>query len=279
MPRTAENTNWAASVDSIVSRAPRSASHRDPLRAQVRLLALLSSAAPLNVLLGALASYVETWTEGLHCTVLLVDPTGRLLRPGAAPSLPDAYTRAIDPVPIGIGEGSCGTAAARREMVVVEDVERSDLWTKYAPIALSYGLRACWSVPIVDDAGALLGTLALYYRERRAPSTRETDLIQFASSLAAFVMQRHRDDFAPPMRGSKRLFGVRTSAFGQAASTATTAGSTNGASVSTSTRVTDLIRTDVGARGFILRMSSATPERATTPRGVSSSTMSLTIGS
>src|SRR5205823_12625859 len=137
----------------------------DPLRAQVRLLALLSSAAPLNVLLGALASYVETWTEGLHCTVLLVDPTGRLLRPGAAPSLPDAYTRAIDPVPIGIGEGSCGTAAARREMVVVEDVERSDLWTKYAPIALSYGLRACWSVPIVDDAGALLGTLALRSEE------------------------------------------------------------------------------------------------------------------
>src|SRR2546429_241213 len=193
MPRTAENTNWAATVDSIVSRAPRAASHRDPLRAQVRLLALLSSAAPLNALLGALASYVETWTEGLHCTVLLVDPTGRLLRPGAAPSLPDAYTHAIDPVPIGIGEGSCGTAAARREMVVVEDVEQSDLWTKYAPIALSYGLRACWSVPIVDDAGALLGTLALYYRERRAPSRHETDLIQFASSLAAFVMQRHRD--------------------------------------------------------------------------------------
>ena len=191
MPRTAENTDWAATVDSIVSRAPRSSSDRDPLRAQVRLLALLSSAAPLNVLLGGLASYVETWTEGLHCTVLLVDPTGRLLRPGAAPSLPEAYTHAIDPVPIGIGEGSCGTAAARREMVVVEDVEQSDLWTKYAPIALSYGLRACWSVPIVDDAGALLGTLALYYRERRAPSTPETDLIQFASCLAAFVIQRH----------------------------------------------------------------------------------------
>src|SRR5256885_11956642 len=193
MPRTAENTNWAASVDSIVRCAPRSASQRDPLRAQVRLLALLSSPAPLNVLLDGLATYVETWAHGLHCTVLLVDPTGRLLRPGAAPSLPDAYTRAIDPVPIGIGEGSCGTAAARREMVVVEDVERSDLWTKYAPIALSHGLRACWSVPIVDDARALLGTLALYYRERRAPSAQEIDLIQFASSLAAFVIQRHRD--------------------------------------------------------------------------------------
>src|SRR5205807_2331684 len=82
-------------------------------------------------------------------------------------------------------------------------------WTKYAPIALSHGLRACWSVPIVDDAGALLGTLALYYRERRTPSTQETDLIQFASSLAAFVMQRHRDTEklrTPALRESEERF-------------------------------------------------------------------------
>jgi PAS domain S-box-containing protein len=180
-------------VEAIVRRTPASASERDPLRAQVRLLALLSSAAPLHVLLDGLATYVETWAEGLYCTVLLVDSTGRLLRPAAAPSLPDAYIRAIDPVPIGIGEGCCGTAAASREMVVVEDVERSGLWRKYAPIALSHGLRACWSVPIIDDASALLGTLALYYRERRAPSKQEIGLIQFASSLAAFVIHRHQD--------------------------------------------------------------------------------------
>src|SRR5450631_3311732 len=186
-------SDWAATVDAIVRSTPAAASARDPLRAQVRLLALLGSAAPLDVLLDGLAAYVETWAEGLHCAVLLVDSTGKLLVPGAAPSLPKAYTLAINPVPIGIGEGSCGTAAARREMVIVDDVEQSDLWTKYAPIALSHGLRACWSVPIFDDACSLLGTLALYYRERRAPLTHEIDFIQFASSLAAFVIQRHRD--------------------------------------------------------------------------------------
>jgi PAS domain S-box-containing protein len=190
---TTETGDWRATVDAIVRRTQAPASARDPLRAQIRLLALLNSAAPLNVLLDGLAVYVETWAEGLHCTVQLVDPTGRLLVAGAAPSLPDSYTHAIDTVPIGVGEGSCGTAAARREMVIVEDIEQSDLWTKYASIALSHGLRACWSVPIFDDARSLLGTLALYYRERRAPSTQEIDLIQFASSLAAFVIQRHRD--------------------------------------------------------------------------------------
>jgi PAS domain S-box-containing protein len=191
--RTTASSDWAAAVDAIVRRTPASASQPSDLRTQVRLLALLSSAAPLNVLLDGLATYVETWAEGLHCTVLLVDSTGRMLVPGAAPSLPAAYADAIGPVPIEDGCGSCGTAAARREMVVVEDIEQSSLWARYVPVALSHELRACWSVPILDDARELLGTLALYYRERRMPSAQETELIQFASSLAAFVMQRHRD--------------------------------------------------------------------------------------
>ena len=190
---SAEKKDWAASVEAIVRRAPKTSSSRDSLGAQVRLLALLGSAAPLNVLLDGLAIYVETWAEGLLCSVLLADPGGRLLRPGAGPSLPAAYVQAIDPVPIESGHGSCGTAAAQREMVIVEDVERSSLWAAYAATAVRHGLRACWSVPVFDDAGGLLATLAVYSRTPRKPSTREIDLIQFAALLAASVIQRHRD--------------------------------------------------------------------------------------
>lgn len=189
----AEHKDWVAAVEAIVSGAPASGAEPNALGAQVRLLALLGSAAPLDVLLDGLATYVESWTEGLNCTVMIVDPTGKLLLPSAAPSLPPSYAQAIGPVTIKAGQGCCGTAAATRETVVVDDVEQSELWVGYAPIAIAHGLRACWSVPIVDDARALLGTLALYYRERRTPSTRELDLIQFAASLAAFVIRRHRD--------------------------------------------------------------------------------------
>jgi PAS domain S-box-containing protein len=187
------SSDWAATVEAIVCRAPAIASQPHDLRAQVRLLALLSSAAPLNTLLEGLATYVETWAEGMQCAVLLVDPTGRVLLPGAAPSLPATFVDAIKQVPIAEGQGSCGSAAARRELVIVEDIEASKLWIGYASIALFHGLKACWSMPVFDDSRALLGTLALYYRERRAPSTAEVELIQFASSLAAFVIQRHRD--------------------------------------------------------------------------------------
>ncbi len=193
MASKAEKTDWSASVEAIVRHAPKSATTRESLGAQVRLLALLGSAAPLNVMLEGLANYVETWSDGVLCSVMLVDDTGGQLRPVAAPSLQAAYVRAIDPVPIGDGQGSCGTAAARRELVIVEDVERSDLWTAYAATAMAYGLRACWSMPVFDAENALLATLAIYYRLPRKPSPQEIELIQFAALLAAFVIQRHRD--------------------------------------------------------------------------------------
>ena len=109
--------DWATAVDAIVRRTPKFVAQPSDLRTQVRLLALLGSAAPLNVLLDGLATYVETWAKGLHCTVLLVDPTEQWLLPGAAPSLPATYAHAIGPVPIADGCGSCGTAAARRTLL------------------------------------------------------------------------------------------------------------------------------------------------------------------
>jgi PAS domain S-box-containing protein len=192
MPTGAEHTHWQHAFGALRgSVAP--ASGDDPRNAMFRLLALLGSAAPLNELLDGLARDVETWSKGVQCTFLVVDSTRRVLQPGAAPSLPPSYIDAIGQVAIAVGQGSCGTAAALREMVFVEDVERSDLWANHAHIALSYGLRACWSAPIVDDAGTVLGTLALYFRERRAPTEADIEFIQGASSLAAFVIQRHRD--------------------------------------------------------------------------------------
>ncbi|MHB8723449.1 MAG: PAS domain-containing protein [Steroidobacteraceae bacterium] len=192
MPTGGKHTHWQHAFGALRgSVAP--ASGDDPRNEMFRLLALLGSAAPLNELLDGLARDVETWSKGVHCTFLIVDSTCRVLQPGAAPSLPPSYIDAIGQVAIAVGQGSCGTAAALREMVFVEDVERSDLWAGHAHIALSYGLRACWSAPIVDDAGTVLGTLALYFREPRAPTTAEIEFMQGASSLASFVIQRHRD--------------------------------------------------------------------------------------
>ena len=193
MPRKDINKDWIASVAGPGRRESKLAFGRDALHAQVRLLELLGSGSPLTNLLNELASYVDTWTDGAICTVMLSDSSGLQLLPGASPGLPDSFARDIGSVPIREGAGCCGTAAARRELIVVSDIKTSALWSAYAPVAAAHGLQACWSIPFFDDAGTLLGTLALYCREPRPPSESELDLIQLVACIAAFVIQRHRD--------------------------------------------------------------------------------------
>jgi len=165
----------------------------DTLKALARLAALGTSREPLIVLLDGFLRFVEQLKPDMRCSILLTDLSAKVLRSGAAPSLPVAYTRAIDGLPIADGVGSCGTAAARRETVIVSDIARSALWRDYADLAKAHGLAACWSVPLLDGGGELLGTCAMYYSHPRVPTAAEEDLIRITGSLAALVIQRHRD--------------------------------------------------------------------------------------
>lgn len=164
-----------------------------PLEAVTPLLELVASREPLTILLNALALFVERLSPEMRCSVLLADNAARTLRHGAGPNLPRAYNAAIDNVAYGEGVGSCGTAAARRTMVIVPDIQASPLWTEFRELAATHGLAACWSTPLIDSKGELLGTFAMYYTRTREPTTDELNVLRIAGPLAAMVIQRHRD--------------------------------------------------------------------------------------
>ena len=79
------------------------------------------------------------------CSILLMDDDGEHLLQGAAPSLPDFFNEAINGVEIGIGVGSCGTAAFSGERVVVEEIAPHPYWENYKELAADAGLGSCWS--------------------------------------------------------------------------------------------------------------------------------------
>jgi diguanylate cyclase (GGDEF)-like protein len=119
---------------------------------------------------------VEGLVPSTLCSVLAVDENGRLLHL-ASPSLPESYSRAIDGLAIGPTVGSCGTAAHRREPVEVTDIATDPLWADYKGLALSVGLRACWSSPITSGNGRVIGTFAFYYRTPRGPGALERQIV------------------------------------------------------------------------------------------------------
>src|SRR5262245_50006238 len=109
------------------------------------VLESIARGVPLPDILAQIARAVERQSSDMTCSLLLLERGGRQMRHAAAPSMPPEFCSAIDGMTIGPQAGSCGTAAFRRERVIVEDIETSDLWQDYRQLALPFGFRACWS--------------------------------------------------------------------------------------------------------------------------------------
>lgn len=170
----------------------------DLLALQSAVLVAVTRGAPLADTLDLLCQHIEALAGEVRCSVLLLD--GDRLRHGAAPSLPKAYTDAIDGAQIGPHAGSCGTAAFRGEAVEVWDIEHDPLWADYKHLALPLNLRACWSSPILGRNRRVLGTFALYYDCARKPSSFHREAVQAATDLASIAIERHHMDEAERAR-------------------------------------------------------------------------------
>jgi PAS domain S-box-containing protein len=156
------------------------------------VLEMIASTAPLSESLDALMRLIETYVPGMLGSILLIDEQGVHLRHGGAPSLPADYIKALDGIAIGPSVGSCGTAAFHKQTVFVKDIAADPLWEDYRALALAHGLRACWSTPIFDAHGRLLGTFAMYYRQPALPEPEHLRLIEMATDLAAIAISRDR---------------------------------------------------------------------------------------
>lgn len=176
--------------------------------AEQRVLELVASDAPLHEVLSKLVVAIEEQAPGTLGSILLLSPHGTHVTHAAAPRLPLEYSRGIDGQAIGPRAGSCGTAAFLRRAVFVTDIESDPLWSDYRALALRFGLRACWSIPIFASDGRVLGTFAFYYREVRKPNKEDLELIARATHLAGIAIERRQlDDQSRAL--SARLEAVR----------------------------------------------------------------------
>jgi two-component system sensor histidine kinase/response regulator len=176
------------------------------LDGQKRILELIIQGEPLPDVLAVLCRTIEELTTDVEllASVLLLDEDGVHVRHGAAPSLPEGYVQAIDGLAIGPVAGSCGTAAYRREPVFVSDIASDPLWVPYVDLALSHGLRACWSSPIFSSTGGVLGTFAMYYRQPRKPTPRDRRVVDIVTRTVAIAIERGRAEDA--LRESEERF-------------------------------------------------------------------------
>src|SRR5437762_7716337 len=159
-----------------------------------RLLEMIATGVALKEILNALCVIIEEYRPGTLASVLLLCPDGLHLDSVAGPSLPKGWTQQMEKLPIGPCAGSCGTAAYRGSRVIVSDIATDPLWEvpEHRAAALSHGLRASWSNPILSSDGKVLGTFCIYERETRRPSAHDLELIEKATYLARVAIERDR---------------------------------------------------------------------------------------
>ena len=165
---------------------------RELLRVREKLMpGEFAKGEPLESVLDRYLLVVESTAESDTLTsILLLD--GTILHHGAGPRLPRAYREAIDGSEIGPSAGSCGTAAFRGQPVYVSDIANDPLWADYRDLALGHELRACWSTPIRNSEGRLLGTFAVYHQRPRDPTKEELDSIATITDHVARAIMWYR---------------------------------------------------------------------------------------
>jgi diguanylate cyclase (GGDEF)-like protein/PAS domain S-box-containing protein len=155
-------------------------------------LAAMIGGETLTRALELLTMSIEAEMPNWRCSIMLLDETGQYLRVGAAPSLPAAFSAAIDGMPIGENVGACGRAAALRQRVIVENVFENPQCAPYRDLARESEIAACWSDPIIGPDGLLLGTLAAYHRSPTQPREVDLGLLTQACQLAAILIAHQR---------------------------------------------------------------------------------------
>ena len=157
-----------------------------------RLLKSLILGASQVKLLRRVLRAAEEALPGVIATVLRLDQETQRLHPALPSGLPEEYVNAIDGTPARRGMGSCGEAAFLKQRVIVEDIASHPNWTRVSEIALRHQLRACWSQPVFNFDGDVIGTFALYFRHEATPDPFDLEVLTTLGQLTSVALEYHR---------------------------------------------------------------------------------------
>jgi signal transduction histidine kinase len=172
------------------------------LAGENKILEMIATGKPLAAILEEVCAFFDSISGSSMASVLLVDSDDRL-RKGAGPNLPYELISSFEGMKIGPAVGSCGTAAYRKEQVIVTDIETDPLWQDFRELARKHGLRAGWSTPIFSSERRLLGVFGIHWLKSHGPTSVHLRLIGLMTHLASVAIERQHSQEA--LRASERF--------------------------------------------------------------------------
>ncbi len=157
---------------------------------QKTILARIAVGEPLEQIIEYITESVEELSKGI-CSIMYYEEDHNWLRFGYGPKLDPEFIEKIDKFPVGENFASCGHSAYTKDLKIVSDIQTDPSWSNWKEIALTKGLRSCWSLPITSSKDSVLGTFAVYYKESMEPKDSDIEMLKDFSHLTGIALERH----------------------------------------------------------------------------------------
>jgi signal transduction histidine kinase len=171
-------------VAQALSQRPTSESH---------VLKMLSQGAPMMEVLNELCNFIDAKSPGVIPTVLLPDGDGHL-RLAAGPKVPQIWNEAFRGMRVSSYASFRSMAGHQGKPIPVADMRSDPSFAACWDLALSQGVRAAWSAPILSKDGKILGTLILFYPTPQPLGERDLELMEQVIHMAAIAIECHRNE-------------------------------------------------------------------------------------
>jgi signal transduction histidine kinase len=167
-------------------------SQRLPI-SETHVLKMLSQGAPMMEVLNELCNFIDAKSPGVIPTVLLPDADGHL-RLAADPKVPKIWNEAFEGMKVPSFASFQSLAGHQEKPVPVADLRSDPSFAACWDLALSQGVQAAWSVPILSKDRKILGTLILFYPTPQPPDERDLELMEQVIHMAAIAIECHRNE-------------------------------------------------------------------------------------
>ena len=161
---------------------------------QNHILELIAQNHSIDTVLNNIVYLLEEQLNDTYISISCCNEDKKTLRTLVAPSLPNAYQQKVNGLKIENLAGSCGTAAYRKEEVIVTDISTNIYWKKHKNLANEYNLKACWSLPIISSNNQILGTFAVYRKENNSFKDINKNSINVGIKLAGIAIEKNLAD-------------------------------------------------------------------------------------
>ncbi len=156
------------------------AEQREQARHQVR--ELLIANAPLKKILTTIVKTFEQDNSPMLASIMLVNHTSDSGVTHVSPSLSNEYMAEI--------LTDTPYALFGKQQQIIANIQTEANWQKYQQLAAQAQLVACWSTPIKNNKGQLLGIFAIYHSHEVVPTEDDLQLLQQTAQFIGITLDR-----------------------------------------------------------------------------------------